>query len=396
MRAPRRMTIVWLTAGIGVAALTIAAVALAGQPPEPAAPQSEVAILEGDVGVLWTLQQLRATKDQCDAAAKALDDYAAIQEQSRAMVESLLAGSENLLRSAREKLVMGEQPDADSLAALLKLRQEVRKARAEGVRARLTVSEALASLLTDEQKQKLADGLLSRAPGAGRRAGGPADALRIIRQWSDQEFADKGEALAKRFAGKDAAADKLAEVKALLSEVREMSAEEFDVKVEQLSQRLVDMSGAEGNAAGKAGAAGLLGAQRPLLGPIAVLRQMPQEKYDRSKAAILDWLQGANAAADEGAKTRLGDLLDEIRQVPEAELRAKLPDLGRRLAEAAQAAGVDLSKLGSRPLAGMAAGAEGKDRPRVGMEFVTMVMSQNPRHVAELLREYAGNIVDGR
>jgi len=392
MNIGRHMRALWPAATIGVAALAVAAVALAGQPRDAAAPQSEAATLEGDVGVLWALQQLGITKDQCEAAAKALDNYAAAREQSRASVESLLAGSANLLRSAREKLVMGEQPDADSLSALLKLRQDVRKARGEAAKARLAASETLSGLLTDEQKRKLSAGALGPAQAAARKTSDPAEALRVIRQWSDDEFAAESDALARRLAGKGATEQELAEVKTLLSEARGLSAEQFDAQAGEISRRFAEMPGLRGRAGDTRGPAG----QRALVGIVAWIRRMPQDRYDRAKDAIIGRLQGANAAADEGARAALGSLLDEIRQVPEAELRTKLPDLGRRLADAAQAAGVDLSNTRVRVLAGQAAGAEGKDRMRVGMEFVTTLMSQNPAHVAQLLREYSGNMADGR
>jgi hypothetical protein len=352
--------------------------------------------LAADARLLTALQKVHLTSSQAGQAADALLVLAEAADKAGADESRLLDDNAALLTSVRTGLLSGEELDPAVGLAYEKLARDLGAVRAGRSKAQAECARVLGGLLTADQREMAARKVRSGRPGAGSLRS-PADLLRVVRQWTDEAYATDRASVIERIAGKEATDETRGKVAALLDEARALDGEQFEARREALTQELLALrAGGTGAAAGgdPFGAPPAPGDApgRPdqraqsrvgALAVVKMVRKLDDATYQQRKPALASRLlkRAGGDPGNQAALDKLGALLDEVRAIPEADLRAAAPDLGRKLAEV-------LPGLG----AAHADARDGAPEPGsnlVGGALVRLAMVGDPRHVADLMREYA-------
>jgi hypothetical protein len=386
-----RHKVTWL-AMLGVAALALGLVGALGTratAQQAAATPGDPAQLAADAQMLTALQKVHLTGAQATRAADALTTLADAADKAQAEESRLLDENAALLASVRAGLLSGEELDPAMRMAYEALARDLATARAGRHKAQAECARLLGDLLTADQREMAALKLRAEHPGKGALRS-PADLLPVVRQWTDEAYAKDKASLVDRVVGKEATDATKEKVAALLDEARALDGEQFGARRAALTEELLALRGDPAAAAGAdpfgAPPAAAAKPAREPLGILAVarmVRKLDDAAYQQRRPEIVSRvLKRAGAdAADQGVTEKLGALLDEIRATPEADLRAAAPDIGRRLAEALP--GLDA------PRAKVRDGAVDAGSNLVAGALARLATVGDPRHVADLLREYA-------
>lgn len=374
---------------------------------------SAVGQLASDIEMLTMARRFGLTAEQATKAADALTALADARDAARIDEEKALADQAPLLEKVRGELLAGRELEPEVAAAYRAALESARAPRQARIEALRTCAEALEGLVTPEQLQAAASGL--RAQATGRAAGKqPADMLIVLRQWSEEEYTKQKPLIVDRLAGKTADETKKTEVGAFLDSVRALGNEDFEARKAELLETMAsyraDAAAAEAPAAQAgdpfgpapdrpraAAGEGREGANRQAASAmwlVRFVRKMDEAKFaenkDRVVSGLLERAGGDNPPAD--AKERVTALLDKLRAAPEEQLKAQarelsgeietlLPNLGKAVEGKAR-------DLAARP------GAEGKppiERAAAVAGIGKLLLAGDPRHTAELLREYAAS-----
>lgn len=349
----------------------------------------DAAQLAEDAQMLTALRKVRLTAGQATRAADALASLADAADKARAEESRLLDENAALLTSVRTGLLSGEELDPAMQMAYDALARNLATARAVRHKAQAECARLLGDLLTADQREMATRKLRAEHPGKGALRS-PADLLPVVRQWTDEAYAKDKTSVVDRIAGKEATDATKEKVAALLDEARALDGEQFEARRTTLTEELLALRGAPPAAVGAdpfgpppAAAAKPAQDRTGILAVARMVRKLDDAAYQRRKPEIVSRvLERAGAdAADQAVTEKLGALLDEIRATPEADLRAAAPDLARRLAEVLP--GLDAPRAKARDGAGEAGSN------LVAGALARLATVGDPRHVADLLREYA-------
>jgi len=354
----------------------------------PAGDELDLRTVLLDVDVLLPLRRMEATKEQVQQLAEIVAEWKQERERAEQDLRATLEANKELLLQLRKNLVSGEPLDQALVDQYLAVQRNKLLALRDNERLIRSYAERVANIFSEEQLARLLPTRLppaARQPGA--REGRTFNLLAQLRQLTDEAFERNREMILRRLLGPRPPEDVADKLWQELARIRKLTEDEFEAQRDQILKNLRQIIGSKRllrlapRASEKRAPEGEPRAAKPSrerdagqcpakhachaskhgpcpcehAGQAAALRAeqseaqhagreaalgfglfgrflaIPDERWEQVRDNLIRGLLGGQYTEQRAQQLR--ELLEQVRKMDREELRGRLPELARRLAE---------------------------------------------------------------